>query len=91
MLLQRGMIFTHEAVQEWERKLTPFLTRWEFSRYAAERYVGSRGRRGVLPLRLDGNWSDPGPPHHGWPRCLPTCHPDRLWRPGDAPAQPLLE
>jgi putative transposase len=26
MFLQRGMIFSHEAVREWEHKLTPFLS-----------------------------------------------------------------
>jgi putative transposase len=25
MFLQRGIVFTHEAVRAWERKLTPFL------------------------------------------------------------------
>jgi putative transposase len=26
MFLQRGMIFTHEAVREWESKLAPLLS-----------------------------------------------------------------
>jgi putative transposase len=27
MFLQRGMVFTHEAVRDWERKLAPLLSK----------------------------------------------------------------
>ncbi len=66
MFLIRGIVFSHEAVRDWEAKLTPALA--EGLRHRPQRRAGrchvqraSRhgGRQGVLPIRQDG--------HRGYP------------------------
>ncbi len=62
MFLQRGMIFSHEAVREWEHKLTPFLSDALRKRrhgavgqswYVDETYVKVQGRWCYLYRAID--------------------------------------
>ena len=64
MFLVRGLVFSHEAVREWEAKLTPAL--------AEELRRRRRGKAGrswyvdetyILPLRPGGRRGDAGPGH----------------------------
>jgi putative transposase len=110
MFLQRGMVFTHEAVRDWERKLAPLLSKALRKRrygtvgaswYVDETYVRVDVRWQYLyrAIDRDGNLVDvrlsdtrdlgaaeasfraaqmdtgmTTAHHHGWSRCLPTCH-----------------
>jgi putative transposase len=62
MFLQRGILFTHEAVREWERKLAPFLSETLRKRrhgtvgqswYVDETYVKVQGRWSYLYRAID--------------------------------------
>jgi putative transposase len=62
MFLQRGILFTHEAVREWERKLAPFLSEALRKRrhgtagqswYVDETYVKVQGRWSYLYRAID--------------------------------------
>jgi putative transposase len=62
MFLQRGLVFTHEAVREWEMKLTPLLSETLHKRrhgavgkswYADETYVKVRGQWCYLYRAID--------------------------------------
>src|SRR4029453_8230040 len=69
MFLERGMVFCHEAVREWEAKFTPVLSetlrkqrcgKVGQSWYCDETYLKVKGR-GVSPYRAidrDGNLVD---------------------------------
>jgi putative transposase len=54
MFLQRGIVFTHEAVQAWERKLTPFLL--ETLRKRRYGTVGKSWYVDEIYVRVDGRW-----------------------------------
>jgi putative transposase len=46
MFLQRGIVFSHETVREWEAKLTPFLTKELRQRRRGRGGVGRRSWHG---------------------------------------------
>jgi hypothetical protein len=48
MFLQRGLVFTHEAVRDWEAKLTPLLSATLCKRRHSA--VGNRGSRAIGAL-----------------------------------------
>ena len=54
MFLHRGLVFTHEAVWDWERKLTPFL--YETLRKRRYGIVGKSWYVDETCLRVDGRW-----------------------------------
>jgi putative transposase len=54
MFLHRGLVFTHEAVWDWERKLTPFL--YETLRKRRYSIVGKSWYVDETYMRVDGRW-----------------------------------
>jgi putative transposase len=54
MFLQRGMIFSHEAVREWERKLTPLLS--DVLRKRRHRAVGQSWYVDETYVKVQGRW-----------------------------------
>ncbi len=54
MFLQRGLIFTHEAVREWERKLAPLLR--ETLRKRRYRAVGKSWYVDETYVKVQGQW-----------------------------------
>jgi putative transposase len=54
MLLERGFIFTHETVRDWEARFVPLLA----ARLRAKRRgkAGSNGHADETYLRIDGRW-----------------------------------
>jgi putative transposase len=68
MFLQRGMIFSHEAMREWQRKLAPLLrgalrkrrygmVGWSW--YVDETYVGVQGQWQCLYRAIDRGGNPP--------------------------------
>jgi putative transposase len=55
MILQRGIFFTHEAVRDWETKLTPQLT--EALRKKRRGAVGNSWYVDETSIRVQGRWS----------------------------------
>lgn len=54
MFLQRGLIFTHEAVREWESKLAPLLS--ETLRKRRHRSVGKSWYVDETYIKVQGQW-----------------------------------
>jgi putative transposase len=81
MFLQRGLVFTHEAVRDLERKLAPLL-----SETLRRRRHGTVGASWYVD-----ETHDPAPHHHGWSRCLPTRHTPCVRGSRGTSDQPLLE
>jgi putative transposase len=54
MFLQRGIIFTHEAVRDWERKLAPLLS--ETLRKRRHSRVGTSWYVDETFLNVQGRW-----------------------------------
>jgi putative transposase len=54
IFLQRGLIFTHEAVRDWERKLAPLLS--ETLRKRRYSMVGTSWYVDETYVRVDGRW-----------------------------------
>ena len=54
MWLQRGLIFTHAAVRNWERKLAPWLS--ETRRKQRRNVVSARGYVNETDVRVQGHW-----------------------------------
>ena len=54
MFLQRGLVFTHEAVRDWERKLAPLLS--ETLRRRRHGTVGASWYVDETYVRVDGRW-----------------------------------
>jgi putative transposase len=55
MFLQRGLILTHEAVREWERKLAPLLS--DTLRKRRHGAVGPSWYVDETYLKVQGQWS----------------------------------
>jgi putative transposase len=56
MFLQRGLVFTHEAVREWESKLTPLLS--EALRKRRHGAVGKSWYADGTYVKIQGQWCD---------------------------------
>jgi putative transposase len=54
MFLQRGLVFTHEAVRDWEAKLTPLLG--EALRMQRHGMVGNSWYVDETYIRIQGRW-----------------------------------
>jgi transposase-like protein len=54
MFLHRGIVFTHEAVRDWERKLAPLLS--ETLRTRRDGTVGASWYVDETDVRVDGRW-----------------------------------
>jgi transposase-like protein len=56
MLLQRGLVFTPEAIRDWEGKLAPSPI--DILRQKRYRAVRESGYVGETPVRVQGQWED---------------------------------
>jgi hypothetical protein len=86
MFLIRGFVFSHEAVRDWEAKLTPAL-----AEDLRRRTPRPRRSKGLLSIGQGGHRRHAGPGDDRRPRRVSRCDPDRAGQPGAAPDQPLLE
>ena len=91
MFLIRGLVFSYEAVRDWEAKLTPAL-----AENLRRRRKGKVGRswyvdKGLLSIGKGGDRRNPGSGHHGRTRCLSQGNPDRTRPPCAASDKSLSE